>query len=119
GRGLPALANHRSDDRDRHAAGTANHVTLALSACWTEVDPYRYRSVGDAALYASRRRDLGFEGWNARTAGRGEQGWLPQNQWPAGLDQGSFGCRAAGNSESSAADDLFEYSARGASCECD
>jgi acetolactate synthase-1/2/3 large subunit len=49
---LPALADHGSDDRDRHAAGAADHVTLALSARWTEIDPYRYRSIGDAALHA-------------------------------------------------------------------
>ena len=52
GRRLQALADHRPDDRHRHAAGIADHVALAVSAGRAEVDPHRHRSGRDAALYA-------------------------------------------------------------------
>src|SRR5438309_710375 len=52
GSGLPAVANDRPDDRDRHPPGTADDVALAVSPRWAEIGSYRYRSHGDAAIYS-------------------------------------------------------------------
>ena len=60
---------HRSDDRDRHAAGTADDVALALSSRRTEIHSHRYRSRGDAALTCPTRP-------SSRTPGPAPPIWL-------------------------------------------
>ena len=61
GGGLQAVADHRSDDRDRHAAGIADDVALALSpdglkSIRIDIDPVEMRRyVPDAAVIADAK----------------------------------------------------------------
>ena len=107
--------NDRSDDRDRQPHGIAGVIVpLAVPAGRPEIDPDRYRSVGNAPVDARRRRGRRCPRRHARAARRGQQGRLQEDQRPPRRDPRGFGGGVAGDPEGPAADGLSQHPARGA-----
>src|SRR5260370_14833055 len=108
------MAEDRPDDRDRDTHGIAGLVgPMAVPPRWPEIHSYRYRSVGNAKVYARRSRGRRCAGRHARAAGGGQKGPLRENEWPPRRDPRGLGGGTAPNSKSPAADGLLEYSTPG------
>ena len=118
GGGLQIMADHRSDDRDRHTAGAADDVALALSTRRPEVDPDRYRSDRDASVRTGHGRDCRRQGRHGRSDRGREKSRLQQDQWSPRRDPRSHSGGASGDPEDPAADGVSEHPARGAAGEC-